>query len=48
MRSGICRADGVGCLGYNYNSGEACTCLCHSEYAPWFETNEEVKAWHEG
>lgn len=32
--------NGVGC------DGGDCSCGCHSEWAPLFNTNEEVEEWH--
>lgn len=39
--SEIClRGNGVGC------DGGSCLCPCHGEYAPNFQSNEEVAEWH--
>lgn len=33
-----CQSDGIGC--------DDCDCLCHSESAPFFATNDDVAKWH--
>ena len=38
---------GVGCDGTCEDCGQACDCICHSDYAPIFETNDEVIEFHQ-
>lgn len=41
-----CMNDGVGCDG-TCECGTECNCKCHSDWAPDFITNEDVKEWHD-
>jgi hypothetical protein len=41
-----CMDDGVGCDG-QCGCGEYCDCHCHGDTAPMFETDDDVREWHD-
>ena len=41
-----CASDGVGCDGFFEDGHHECDCVCHGEYAPEFNTNDDVVAFH--